>query len=401
LFWSIKVYAWEQRKLGEHVSLITKGTTPKNKSGEGTVNFIKVENIINGKILTTTKISEEENENYLKRSKLKEHDILFSIAGTLGRTAIVNKSVLPANTNQALAIIRGYNFDTYFLLTSLSGQIVIEYIRKNPTVGAQPNLSLEQIATLKIGSPKVEEQILIGSFFKQLDNLITLHKRKLEGLKELKKGYLQQMFPQVGESVPQVRFAEFTDSWKERKLGEIGRLQSGIGFPNLEQGGIEGVPFFKISDMNNDGNEHEMVSANNYVNNEQLQRKEWKPISEVPAIIFAKVGAAIMLNRKRIVHTPFLIDNNIMVYIFDNSWNLDFGKTLFETIDLPRFAQIGALPSYNVSDIEKIDVIIPALHEQIAIGNFFRSLDEQITIQQQKLDKLKRLKSAYLQKMFI
>jgi len=249
--------------------------------------------------------------------------------------------------------------------------------------------------------PEASEQISIGNFFRTLDDLITLHKRKLEGLKELKKGYLQQMFPQVGESVPQVWFAEFTDSWKERKLGEIGRLQSGIGFPNLEQGGIEGVPFFKISDMNNDGNEHEMVSANNYVNNEQLQRKEWKPISEVPAIIFAKVGAAIMLNRKRIVRTPFLIDNNIMVYIFDNSWNLDFGKTLFETIDLPRFAQIGALPSYNVSDIEKIDVIIPALHEQIAIGKFFRSLDEQITIQQQKLDKLKRLKSAYLQKMFI
>ena len=100
--------AWEQRKLKELTEVITKGTTPKDKSGKGSINFVKVENInkSSGEIDIKSKITENEHEGYLKRSQLKDGDILFSIAGTLGRTAIVKKELLPANTNQALAIIR-------------------------------------------------------------------------------------------------------------------------------------------------------------------------------------------------------------------------------------------------------------------------------------------------------
>ena len=99
---------WEQRKLGDISSLITKGSTPKDKSGTGEVNFIKVENIndFSGDIVSMSKISLEEHQGYLKRSQLQEGDILFSIAGTLGRVTSVNKAILPANTNQALSIIR-------------------------------------------------------------------------------------------------------------------------------------------------------------------------------------------------------------------------------------------------------------------------------------------------------
>lgn len=185
---------WEQRKLGEFTKLITKGTTPKDKSGKGNINFVKVENLSNGKIVSLTKVLQDEHDGYLKRSRLEENDILFSIAGTLGRTAIVKKDILPANTNQALAIIRGYEFNTNFLITSLNGHTVAEYIRKNPTVGAQPNLSLEQVGNLQIKTPTVLEQQKIGQFFKQLDNTIALHQRKLDLLKETKKGFLQKMF---------------------------------------------------------------------------------------------------------------------------------------------------------------------------------------------------------------
>ena len=199
---------------------------------------------------------------------------------------------------------------------------------------------------------------------------------------------------------PQLRFKGFTDPWEQRKLGEVGKTQSGIGFPDAEQGGTEGVPFYKVSDMNKPGNEHEMVNANNYVNYEQLSRKKWKIIETVPAVIFAKVGAAIMLNRKRLVTSPFLIDNNTMAYVFDGSWNIDFGKTLFETINLPRYAQVGALPSYNGSDIESIEVTLPNKGEQVKLGAFFKSLDDTITLHQRKLAKLKELKQGYLQKLF-
>ena len=172
--------AWEQRKLGTLCSLITKGTTPKDKSGVGEVNFVKVENINpdNSEISSMSRISIEEHEGYLKRSKLKENDILFSIAGTLGRVSVIKSSILPANTNQALAILRIKEGYIPYITTVLKGRAVEDFIRKNPTVGAQPNLSLEQVNNLEISLPNYEEQKKIGEYFSNLDRLITLHQRK-------------------------------------------------------------------------------------------------------------------------------------------------------------------------------------------------------------------------------
>ncbi|UYT10356.1 restriction endonuclease subunit S [Lactococcus garvieae] len=212
---------------------------------------------------------------------------------------------------------------------------------------------------------------------------------------------MQQLFPQNGEKFPRVRFINFEAEWKERKLGNIGKVQSGVGFPETEQGGTQGIPFYKVSDMNNLGNETEMKNSNNYVNTEQIMRKKWKPVETVPAIIFAKVGAAIMLNRKRLVKHSFLIDNNTMAYIFYDSWDIKFGKTVFETINLPRYAQVGALPSYNGFDIESIVIKIPNISEQEKIGSFFKELDSYIILHQNKLNQLKTCKKALLQKIFI
>ena len=201
---------------------------------------------------------------------------------------------------------------------------------------------------------------------------------------------------------PEIRFAGFADPWEQRKLGELGFAQSGVGFPDVEQGGTEGVPFFKVSDMNTPGNENELVRSNNYVTDEQITRRGWKPIETVPAIFFAKVGAAVMLNRKRLVKEPFLLDNNTMAYMFDaDSWDPQFSKTLFETIDLTTLVQVGALPSYNASDVEDLEVTVPStLPEQEEIGRYFAKLDNLITLHQRKLDKLKVFKKSMLGKMF-
>ena len=186
-------------------------------------------------------------------------------------------------------------------------------------------------------------------------------------------------------AIPEIRFKGFSDTWEQRKLGDIGKCQSGIGFPDTEQGGKYGIPFYKVSDMNNYGNEHEMTCANNYVTDEQIARKGWKPIYDVPAVIFAKVGAAIMLNRKRLCRFPFLLDNNTMAYKFGAEWDTDFGKTLFENIDLTELVQVGALPSYNATDVENIDVFLPVdMEEQKQIGDFFRNLDHLITLHQRE-----------------
>ena len=174
-------------------------------------------------------------------------------------------------------------------------------------------------------------------------------------------------------------------SWEQRKLEELGKARSGIGFPNNEQGGKDGIPFYKVSDMNNVGNEHEMITANNYVTREQIARKGWNVIEEVPAIFFAKVGAAVLLNRKRLCRFPFLLDNNTMAYSIDRYvLDTDFAKALFETIDLTSLIQVGALPSYNAGDIENMNVVIPKINEQRKIGTYLHNLDNLITLHQRK-----------------
>ena len=168
-----------------------------DKSGKGDINFIKVENIDNntGAIHISQKITLEEHNGYLKRSQLKENDILFSIAGTLGRVAIVTPDILPANTNQALAIIRLKDNDLYYIKTILCGPVVKEFLRENPTVGAQPNLSLAQVGGLEIMlPPSIEEQKKIGDFFHRLDSYLSLQKEKLEKMRLLKAALLDKLF---------------------------------------------------------------------------------------------------------------------------------------------------------------------------------------------------------------
>ena len=172
-------------------------------------------------------------------------------------------------------------------------------------------------------------------------------------------------------------------SWEQRKLGEVGKARSGVGFPDIEQGGTTGVPFFKVSDMNLDGNENEMTGANNYVTANQIAAHRWLPITELPAIFFAKVGAAVMLNRKRLCRCPFLLDNNTMAYsLSPKEWDADFAKALFETVDLTSLVQVGALPSYNAGDVESMEICLPNFLEQLQMGTFFKHLDNLITLHQ-------------------
>lgn len=249
-----------------------------------------------------------------------------------------------------------------------------------------------------LAMPLLKEQQKIAEILSTQDKAIELQGRKIEELKRFKKGCLEKMFPRKGQKVPEKRFPGFTDDWEQRKLGEVGKCQSGIGFPDVEQGGKIGTPFYKVSDMNNYGNEQEMTCANNYVTDEQIIRKNWKPITEVPAVIFAKVGAAIMLNRKRLCRFPFLLDNNTMAYKFGEQWDTNFGKTLFEKIDLTELVQVGALPSYNATDVENLDIKMPAdTNEQKVIGEFFANLDRLITLHQRKLEEMKRQKKALMQ----
>lgn len=227
---------------------------------------------------------------------------------------------------------------------------------------------------IEISVPSVEEQRKIGAYLDQLDNLITLHQRQ---------PFLHST-PDISLIV-QLTLSFYTFSWEQRKLGDIGKARSGVGFPDADQGGLTGVPFFKVSDMNSDGNENEMTVANNYVTAEQIADHRWSPITELPAIFFAKVGAAVMLNRKRLCRFPFLLDNNTMAYsLSPTKWDADFAKALFGTVDLTSLVQVGALPSYNAGDVESMEIYLPSLLEQEQIGAYFNHLDNLITLHQRQ-----------------
>ncbi|MBH1266211.1 restriction endonuclease subunit S [Enterococcus faecium] len=382
---------WEERKLIDLVVRLNKST---NSSRLPKVEF---EDIVAGEGRLNKDVSQKFDNR--KGIEFLPNDILY---GKL-RPYLKNwlKAIFTGVAIGDFWVFRAKKSDSDFIYSLIQAD---RYQKAaNDTSGTKmPRSDWKKVSDTVFYIPNdLKEQQKIGIFFKKLDDTIALHQRKLDLLKETKKGFLQKMFPENGAKVPEIRFPGFTEDWEERKLGELGKTQSGIGFPDAEQGGSEGTPFFKVSDMNNIGNEYEMRNANHYVSNEQIERKKWKPIKDVPAIIFAKVGAAIMLNRKRLVTSPFLIDNNTMAYLFNNTWDIYFGKILFETINLPRYSQVGALPSYNSSDIENISVKVPVKDEQQKIGTFFKQLDDTIALHQRKLDLLKETKKSFLQKMFV
>ena len=200
---------------------------------------------------------------------------------------------------------------------------------------------------------------------------------------------------------PKIRFKGFSGVWKETTISETGKCISGIGFPEQEQGGRTGIPFYKVSDMNNVGNEKVMTVSNNYVSLEQVKKNGWKVITDVPAIYFAKVGAAVLLNRKRLVLTPCLCDNNTMLFSFDKvKWDSFFCYSYFETLDLSSLVQVGSLPSYNNNIVGKINILQPIPKEQKAIGLYFKYLDDLIQSTIKKIESLKQVKAASLQSMF-
>ena len=395
---------WEERKLGD----ISYKVKEKNKTGEFTETLTNSaeygiinqrdffdKDISNAKNLTGYYVVK--NDDFVYNPRISNFAPVGPIKrNKLGRTGVMSPLYYVFRTHD---IDKNY-FEKYFDTVYWH-----RFMELNGDSGARADrfaIKDSVFVEMPIPYPTMDEQQKIGSFFKQLDDTIALHQRKLDLLKEQKKGYLQKMFPKNGAKVPELRFAGFAEDWEERKLGEVGKTKSGIGFPDAQQGGKQGTPFYKVSDMNNPGNEVVMMNANNYASDSQLKENKWNPINpQNSGVVFAKVGAAIFLDRKRIVDTSFLIDNNMMSYLFDSSWNRYFGKTLFEKLRLSRFAQVGALPSFNGSDVEDIKVMIPKESEQKMIGDMFEKLDDTIALHQLNLDFLKEQKKGFLQKMFI
>lgn len=265
------------------------------------------------------------------------------------------------------------------------------------------SISTSALKSCTISFPLESEQRDIGALFSRLDAQISTLVREHQQLLQTRSALMQRMFPQGDADEPALRVRGFNGSWARHQLGELGTARAGFGFPHTAQGRLAGIPFYKVSDMNHADNQSEMTRANNYVSTEQVERHGWRPVQDVPAIIFAKVGAAVFLGRKRLVRHPFLMDNNMIGFSLDQGeWDVQFAKATFSLLDFSELVQVGALPSFNPPAVEAMDVWVPTTRaEQQAIGAIFNRLDDLIEAKKHYLSKLQQVKAALLQKMFV
>ena len=394
--------AWEQRKVSDLSEKTYGGGTPTTSNEaywNGDIPWIQSSDVVDGKLLGVEprKWITQDGLNNSAAQLIPGNSIAIITRVGVGKLAFMPYSYA---TSQDFLSLSKLNAEPLFTVYACYKKLQSEL---NAVQGTSiKGITKDELLAKNIMVPRYAEQQQIGAFFKQLDHLITLHQREYAKLVNIKASMLEKMFPKDGSAYPEVRFAGFTDAWEQRKLGDIGKARSGVGFPDADQGGLTGVPFFKVSDMNSDGNENEMTVANNYVTAEQIAVHRWSPITELPAIFFAKVGAAVMLNRKRLCRFPFLLDNNTMAYsLSPTKWDADFAKALFGTVDLTSLVQVGALPSYNAGDVESMEIYLPSLLEQAQIGAYFKHLDNLITLHQRKLEKLQNIKKSMLEKMFV
>ena len=391
---------WFQSKIGE-IFQVTSGSTPLRSDNRffenADIAWVKTTDLNNGLI--------EKTEEKISQIALKETSVKILPKGTvfvamyggfnqIGRTGLL---VHEAACNQALsAIYPNEKIDSYFLLTFLNHK-VDDWKNFAASSRKDPNITKSDVLAFPLKYPVKEEQTKIASFLSAVDEKISQLTQKHELLSQYKQGMMQKLFSQ------QIRFkaddgSEFGE-WEEKTLGSLGVFKSGQGFPEKYQGGKTGVPFFKVSDMNTYGNEKRMVVANNYVDADSILEMKVKVILD-ESIIFAKVGAAVFLERKRLA-TNFLIDNNMMAFTPDPKLNINFIKQFLDTIKFSNFVQVGALPSYNAGDLAIIPIHIPCVVEQTKIANFLSAIDQKIDVVAQQIEQTKQWKKGLLQQMFV
>ena len=257
-----------------------------------------------------------------------------------------------------------------------------------------PRADWDVLSALDIALPTLKEQEAIAEALSDVDDLIRSLDALIEKKQAIKKGAMQQLL--TGKK----RLPGFSGEWEVKKLGDIGKFCSGNGFPLQHQGDLGGkYPFFKVSDMNNKGNQVIFNYANNYIS-ETTRKKLNSKVFPSGSIVFAKIGAAIFLERKRYLIRPSCIDNNLMAFVFDtNSYNVNFIYSLFLNTKIGELANTTALPSLSSKDISKIVFIVPGIQEQKAIAEVLSNIDNEIQALQKKRDKYKQIKQGMMQEL--
>ena len=390
--------AWEQRKLGE-LGTITTGSTPSTSIPD----YYSDDGIV---WVTPTDIC----ENITFESARKLSDLGQQVGRVVPKNTIlvtciasIGKNTMLGNTGSFNQQINGLTpnekeCDPYFLLTESA--LWSAKMKSSAAAGTMQIVNRTEFSELKTWLPNLIEQQAISDFFRQLDNLITLHQRKFEKLTNVKKSMLEKMFPQNGSSYPEIRFKGFTDPWEQRKAIDIADYSKGNGYSKGDLADA-GTPIILYG---------------------RLYTKYQFAISEVDTFAVPRNGAVYSQGNEVIVPASGETAEDIARasaveksgVLLGGDLNIlrpfDFMNPLFLALaisngepqkELAKKAQGKSVVHIHNTDIQEVTIAYPSKTEQDRIVSVFRQLDNLITLHQRELEKLQNIKKSMLEKMFV
>lgn len=372
--------AWEQRKLSELSDSFEYGLNAAAKEFDGENKYIRITDIddasheFNVDDVTSPDIDLANAGNY----KLAEGDILFARTGaSVGKTYIYKASdglVYYAGFLIRARIKKEYNPEFVFQNTLTADYE--KYIAVTSQRSGQPGVNAQEYSEYKIMVPGKEEQDKISAYLGSLDHLITLHQRKCEEVKKLKKYMLQNMFPRNGSNVPEIRFDGFTNAWEQRKVKDIAPLQRGFDLPTsqMEEGN------YPVVMSNGIGGYHSQYKVKG------------------PGIVTGRSGT---IGKLHYIEDNFWPHNTTLWVTDFYGNNQKFVYYMYQGLDLSRFSTGSGVPTLNRNDVHDKIVHIPNFGEQEKISEYLTALDYLITLHQRKCEKLQNIKKFMLQNMFV
>lgn len=383
--------AWEQRKLGE-VGITYTGLSGKTKEdfGHGNGQFVTYMNVFSNAVASSEMVEPVEIDE--RQNKVVAGDVLFTTSSETPEEVGMSSVWLENSKNTYLnSFCFGYRplipFDPYYLAFMLRSSLM----RKKITFLAQGisryNISKNKMMDIEIPVPIMSEQHQIGEYFRNLDYLITLHQRKYDALKSMKKTLLSKMFPKNGQDVPEIRFKGFTDAWEQRKLGE--EVQIVMGQSPKGENYTDNPEDYILVQGNADMKDGKVFPR---VWTTQVTKQAHK--GDVILSVRAPVGDIGKTDYDVVIGRGVAaVKGNEFFYQLLGKLKLDGYWTKSSTG--------STFDSINSNEIKNAKVTIPDINEQLFIGDYFQGIDNLITLHQRKLEELKNMKKTLLQQMFV
>ena len=336
----------------------------------------------------------------IKRYEVRKNDVFFTRTSEtpeeVGLTSVMLDDIQDCVFSGFVLRGRPKNelFDPAYCRYCFSTKPVRDAIVLGCTYTTRALTNGKQLSLITIPCPEIDEQKAIASALTDIDNLIVSLEELIEKKKNIRQGILHDLLTGT------VRISNFEKNWEEVSIDSCGHFVSGNCFPLNFQGNQTGkYPFYKVSDFNNPGNEKFMYKANNYVSADVAVHLACN-IIPANAILFAKIGAAIFLERKKMTTTECCIDNNMMAFLPYGNVSNRFIWLVFQNLVLGALVEATALPSLSAKSIGEVVVRIPTeIEEQEAIARVVLDMDSEIKLINDKLEKYKQIKQGMMSEL--